>query len=280
MKPMALSVVVPVRNEEQNLGRCLPALSFADEVVVVDDLSTDRTVGVAAEHGARVVRHEMISFADQRNWAMVHAGLKHPWVLHLDADEVVTPALARELEARVPSASPGVAGFYLARKTMLNDRWLRYSATYPVYVPRVIHRDRARFEAFGHGERLGRVEGDFEYLEEPCLHFNFSKGWADWFDRHNRYSTREAEQIMVDRGAAGVTGCFDRDPVRRRAALRRLSYRLPCRSSLRFVYVFFLRFGFLDGRGGLTYATLQALYETMITLKVREARQRAPGAGA
>lgn len=280
MKPMALSVVVPVRNEEQNLGRCLPALSFADEVVVVDDLSTDRTVGVAAEHGARVVRHEMISFADQRNWAMVHAGLKHPWVLHLDADEVVTPALARELEARVPSASPGVAGFYLARKTMLNDRWLRYSATYPVYVPRVIHRDRARFEAFGHGERLGRVEGDFEYLEEPCLHFNFSKGWADWFDRHNRYSTREAEQIMVNRGAAGVTGCFDRDPVRRRAALRRLSYRLPCRASLRFMYVFFLRFGFLDGRGGLTYATLQALYETMITLKVREARQRAPGAGA
>lgn len=274
MTRTAISVVVLARNEEQNLGRCLPALSFADEVVVVDDRSTDRTAEVAAAHGARVVRHEMTSFAEQRNWAMLNAGLRHPWVLHLDADEVVTLALAQELQARVPSSPSNVAGFYLARKTMLKDRWLRFSATYPVYVPRVTHRDRARFEAFGHGERLAKVEGTFEYLKEPCLHFNFSKGWADWFDRHNRYSTHEAERIMAERAGGGVSGCLDRDPVRRRAALRRLSYRLPCRAALRFVYVLFFRFGFLDGKAGFTYAMLQALYETMITLKVREARER------
>jgi len=273
MTTIPLSVVVLARDEERNLARCLPALSFAGEVVVVNDRSTDRTVDVALACGARVVSHEMESFADQRNWAMASAGLSHPWVLHLDADEVVTDGLARELRERVESASSGTAGFYLARKVMLNDRWLRFSATYPVYVPRLVRRDRVRYEAFGHGERVAHADGTFDTLREPCLHFNFSKGWADWFDRHNRYSSREAERITGAGGVGDVSGWWSRDPVRRRAALRTLSYRLPCRAFLRFSYVFFLRLGFLDGHAGLTYAMLQAMYETMITLKVREIRK-------
>jgi glycosyltransferase involved in cell wall biosynthesis len=272
MTRTAISVVVLARDEARNLERCLPALSFADDVVVVDDRSTDRTSEVATAHGARVVRHEMVSFADQRNWAMEFAGLRHAWVLHLDADEVVTPELARELAARVPSATATVAGFQVARKTMFNGKWLRFSAMYPVYVPRIVHRDRVRYEAFGHGERVARADGLFEYLKEPCLHFNFSKGWTDWFDRHNRYSSREAERILAERPNLKAGECWSRDPVRRRAALRRLSYRLPCRATLRFIYVYLLRLGFLDGRDGLIYASLQAIYEYMITLKIREAR--------
>jgi glycosyltransferase involved in cell wall biosynthesis len=271
------SVVVLARNEEQNLGRCLPALAFADEVVVVDDGSTDGSADVAARCGARVVQHGMVSFADQRNWVMDSAGLRNEWVLHLDADEVVTPGLARELGERLPAVSGDVAGFQLARKTMMGRKWLRFSATYPVYVPRLVHRDRVRYEAFGHGERVGRAEGGFEYLKEPCLHYNFSKGLAEWFERHNRYSSREAERIMGEADALRLWECLSPDPVRRRAALRRLSFRLPCRALLRFVYVYCLRLGFLDGREGWIYARLQALYETLITLKVKEqrARQRA-----
>lgn len=270
-----VSVVVLARNEERNLGRCLPALAFADEVVVVDDLSADSTADVAARNGACVVQHKMVSFADQRNWAMESAGLRHEWVLHLDADEVVTPELAAELAERLKAVAPGTAGFQLARKTMLGERWLRFSATYPVYVPRLVRRDRVRFEAFGHGERVGSADGEFEYLKEPCLHYNFSKGWADWFERHNRYSSHEAERIlgiMAGHEALALHECLSLDPVRRRAALRRLSYRLPGRAFLRFVYIYLLRLGFLDGRDGLTYARLQSMYETMITLKVRERR--------
>ena len=274
MTKIPLSVVVLARDEEQNLDRCLAALLFADEVVVVDDRSVDRTVSVALSRGARVVSHEMESFADQRNWAMNSAGLRNSWVLHLDADEVVTDELARELSGRIPGAGPGTAGFYLARKTMLNDCWLRFSATYPVYVPRVVHKDRVRYEAFGHGERVAQATGAFEYLRHPCLHYNFSKGWSDWFDRHNRYSSREAERIAAGIGRLDISGCWSRDPVRRRASLRALSFRIPCRALLRFGYVYFLRFGFLDGRAGLTYAVLQSIYETMITLKVREIRKR------
>lgn len=273
MTRAGLSVAVLARNEARNLGRCLPALAFSDDVVVVDDRSTDRTAEVAAAHGARVVRHEMTSFAAQRNWVLTSAALKYPWVLHLDADEVVTPALARELMTRVPASSSGVVGYYLARKTMLGETWLRFSATYPVYVPRVTRREMIRFEAVGHGERFAKTDGVFGYLKEPCLHYNFSKGWADWFDRHNRYSSAEADRIIADPAGGRLRACFDRDPVRRRAALRRWSYRLPCRASLRFLYVYLLRLGCLDGRAGLTYAVLQSIYESMITLKVRERRQ-------
>lgn len=270
---VALSVVVLARDEERNLERALPALAFADEVVVVDDRSADRTPAVARAYGARVVPHAMASFADQRNWAMQSAGLRHDWVLHLDADEVVTPALAGELAERLRAVPASVAGFHLARKTMLGEQWLRFSATYPVYVPRLVHRERVRYEAFGHGERVAAVQGTFGYLREPCLHYNFSKGWSDWFDRHNRYSSREAERILTDGAALAVHECFSRDPVRRRAALRRLSYRLPGRPALRFLYVYGLRCGFLDGRAGLAYASAQAAYEAMISLKVREARR-------
>ena len=277
MTRLPLSVVVLARDEEANLPRCLAALAFAGEVVVVDDGSRDGTAAVAGAHGARVVEHAMVSFADQRNWAMQSAGLLHPWVLHLDADEVVTPALAAELAARLDAAPAGVCGFHLARKTMMGERWLRFSATYPVYVPRVVRRDRVRFEAFGHGERVGWADGAFKYLREPCLHYNFSKGWADWFDRHNRYSSREAESLVGGAAGRDTAGCFSRDPVRRRAALRALSYRLPFRSGLRFFYVYVLRMGLLDGRKGFVYALLQAVYEVMITLKVKELRARRRG---
>ncbi len=216
---ISLSVVVLACDEESNLRRCLPALAFADEVVVVNDRSVDSTVAVSETNGARVVSHEMQSFADQRNWAMAEAGLKHSWILQ-----------------------------------------------------RLVHRDRVEYAPAGHGECVSRADGRFEYLKEPFLHYNFSKGWADWFERHNRYSTREAERILQALPSLDWAGCCSLDPVRRRTALRGLSYRLPARSLLRFIYVYVVRAGFLDGRAGLTYAKLQAMYETMITLKVNEAK--------
>lgn len=271
---LPLSVVVLARDEEANLARCLPALAFADEVVVVDDRSTDRTADVARVHGARLAQHVMETFADQRNWAMESAGLRNMWVLHLDADEVVTRELADELAERLATVAPGTAGFQLARKTMLGEKWLRFSAAYPVYVPRLVHRDRVRYGAFGHGERVMRADGVFEYLKHPCLHYNFSKGWADWFDRHNRYSTREAERIVMEADGLSLGECLSRDPVRRRAALRRLSFRLPCRAFLRLAYHYVLRLGFLDGREGWRFARVMAMYEAMISLKVAELRRR------
>jgi len=267
-----VSVIILARNEVANLPRCIAALGFTDDVIVVDDRSEDGTAVVARGAGARVVEHAMATFADQRNWAMEHAGAKHEWVLHLDADEIVTPPLAREVGERVHGCGPETAVFYMARKMMLGDKWLRFSGTYPAYVPRLVRRERVRFRQSGHGDVLGEVEGECDHLDEPCLHYNFSKGWAEWFERHDRYASREAAMLFRQCPELDLPGCFSSDPVRKRKAVRSLSYRLPLRPGLRFLYVYLLRGGFLDGKAGFRYCRLQARYERMIDKKLRESR--------
>ena len=157
---------------------------------------------------------------------------------------------------------------------MLGNKWLRYSATYPAWVARLLRRGNAAFVQDGHGEKLAPASGKVGYLKFPLIHFNFSKGWADWFERHNKYSTFEAEKLLERTSRASIKGLFSTDPATRRKAIRSVSYRLPFRPWLRFFYVYFLRLGFLDGRAGLTYTVLQAIYEYMICLKVSELRRK------
>ncbi|HQF19793.1 MAG TPA: glycosyltransferase family 2 protein [Kiritimatiellia bacterium] len=267
--PLPISVVVLSHNEAANLPRCLRALRGCAEVVVVDDGSTDDSQRIAAELGARVVVHPFASFADQRNWALAEAGLRHEWTLHLDADEVVTPELLDEIHRRIPTLVPGNVG-QLARKIMLGERWLKHSADYPVYVPRLIHRQGPRFVMRGHGETITTDPAASVYFTEPLLHYSFSKGWAEWRTRHQRYALAEAARIRS--GAAGVSWCalFSRDTATRRAAARALSYRMPCRPMLRFVYAYILRLGFLDGAAGWRFCLEMAGYERMINAALRQ----------
>ena len=232
-----VSAVVIARNEADNLPRCLDSLNFSDDILVVDDFSEDNTADIATRSGARVVSHAMKDFADQRNWAMENGELKYDWVMHLDADEVLTSELIDEMAERVKTADGDLAGFFLARKTMLGNRWLRYSATYPAWVLRLVNKNRVKFVQVGHGEKLGSAKGRIEYLKNPFLHFNFSKGWSDWFDRHNRYSSLEAKNLIEQTSELGFFSLFSADPDIRRRALRIVSYRLPFRPWLRFFYV-------------------------------------------
>ncbi len=266
---LPISVVVLAHNEAANLPRCLRALRDFAEVVVVDDGSTDDSRRIAAGCGARVAEHAFSSFADQRNWAMDSAGLKHGWVLHLDADEVMTPAAVAEFRRRLPALATGAAG-YLARKVMLGEKWLRFSADYPVYVPRFIHCQGPRYTMRGHGEVLAAAPADSVYFQEPMLHYNFSKGWEDWQARHRRYAAAEAARIRAGGHVRVGRQLLARDPATRRAAWRSLSYRLPGRPVLRFLYAYVLRLGMLDGVAGLRFSLAMARYERMIDEALRK----------
>jgi len=269
MDKIPLCVIVLARNEAPNLPKCLSSVRFASDVVVVDDYSDDKTVEVAEGFGVRVCQNHFKSFADQRNWAMAQAGVQTDWVLHLDADEVITPELASSIQRVVSQASPDVAGYFLCFKTMLHGQWLRFSSTFPVWILRLVRKDRVKYVAKGHGESF-EADGTLLRLAEPFLHYNFSKGLSEWFAKHNRYSSREAEAIVNANSQVGMRNLFARDPMHRRSALKRFSWRLPCRSFIKFFYMYCLRLGVLDGRAGLTYCSLQAFYEYMICLKVRE----------
>jgi len=271
-----LSVVILAKNEEINIRRCVAAVSWCREVVVVDDESTDRTVDIAISAGARVVIRRFSSFAGQRNWALREASLLCDWVLMLDADEVVTPELRRELMDVLPQAGPDVVAYRLCRKTIVFDRWLKHADDFPVWIMRLVRRGRVEFEDRGHGEvAVPQVAGEMATIREPLEHHVLSKGLEDWVARHNRYSTREAELEIQSDCPVRWRNFVSRDRSTRRQAWRALSRCLPFRPQLRFLYQYVLKGGFLDGSPGFVFCSLLATYEGWIVLKRREFKRAA-----
>ncbi len=267
---MPISVLILTLNEEANLAACLESVKWSDDVVVVDSFSSDRTVEIARAAGARVVQRAFDNFAAQRNFGLREGGLRHPWVLHLDADERVTPELHQNL-LEVIASDPKDA-YRVASKTMLQGRWLKHAGMYPSYQVRFGRKETLLFQQVGHGQREAISPDRLGTLRSPLIHYSFSKGITDWVERHNRYSTDEAAYALE-----GLAHGFDRrglfslsDPTRQRRALKELSRRVPFRPLLRFLYSYVWRRGFLDGRAGLTYARLLATYEYLTVLKTRE----------
>ena len=263
------SVLILTLNEEKNLPDCLASVKWCDDVVVLDSLSTDRTTAVAKASGVRVVERAFDDFAGQRNYALEKIPFQHPWVFHLDADERFTEPLQHECETVI--AEDRHSGFLVPSKLMFMDKWLRWSGMYPVYQMRLMKLGEIRFIQAGHGQREADAKRGVGTLREPYLHYNFSKGLDEWREKHNRYSTKEAQEGLQERerGQIGWRDLWGSDPVARRRALKRLSMRLPCRPGLRFLYMYVLRLGFLDGRPGLVYCRLLASYESMIVTKMR-----------
>lgn len=266
-----VSVVILTLNEAANIGPCLASCEWCGDIHVLDSGSTDGTQAIAESLGAKVWFNRFESFGKQRNWAIDNIQTRHPWVVHLDADERCTQPLVDEMDA-VLRSDPPEAGFYVANQMVLMGSWLRYSSGYPTYQMRLFHRERMRFIDVGHGQREapGTKVGT---LKNPYVHLNFSKGLDDWFARHNRYSTLEAAEVLKMLGEPLALGGALKGGLERRRALKRLAARLPLRAPLRFWVTLLVQRGILDGRSGIRYAKMLAVYEAMIGLKVAEARQ-------
>lgn len=271
-----ISVVILTMNEASNLPRCLDSIRWCDDVLVLDSGSTDGTVALATSAGARVMNRPFDSFAGQRNHAMEEGGLRHPWVLHLDADEVVRPELERELRAIANSASTEFPVYRIPSRIILRGRWLRHAGMYPAYQVRFGRRDALRFVDHGHGQREVQAPEQVGTLVGAFDHYNFSKGVNDWFARHLRYAKEEARQAFGERGEPmRIAELFGTDATQRRRALKRIANRLPFRPALRFAYTYLLRGGFLDGAAGLQYARMLAMYQRFIDLNMAELRDAA-----
>jgi len=269
-----ISVVILTHNEETNIGRCLESVSWSDDILVVDSFSEDRTVEISKRQGARVIQRAFEDFSSQRNFASEHGNLKYEWVLHLDADEIVTP----ELRAELPTAMLGGKDAYrVSSKLIFDGKFLRHAGLFPWYQVRFGRTQKLRFKQVGHGQRETVEPGRIGMLKSSLLHFNFSKGLPDWIERHNRYSTAEAHQNIYGYADEDVAALdlLSIAPDRRRRAAKRIFRRLPCRASIRFIYMYLFRGGILDGKAGFTYCRLLAWYEWLIVLKEREIRAQA-----
>lgn len=272
-------MVILTFNEEANIGPCLGSCAWCDDVHVLDSGSKDRTREIAESMGARVWVNPFKSFGAQRNWAIDNIPTRWPWIFHLDADERFTAPIVAEIDALL-GAEPAEAGFHVPSKLMFMDAWVRRAGAYPSYQVRLFHKDRLRFADHGHGQRE-ETAGALGRLREPYLHYNFSKGLDDWYEKHNRYSSLEARQALEGGAPAGdlVRAALSPDAVARRRALKALSYRLPFRPTLILLYLLVARLGVLDGPAGWNYARLRATYEGMIATKLAalRAERKTPG---
>jgi glycosyltransferase involved in cell wall biosynthesis len=269
---MKVSVLLLTFNEASNLPRCLDALTWCDDIAIVDCGSSDGTVELACARNIPVLHHPFVDFASQRNFGLTEAGFRHPWVLHLDADEIVTPDFVSRLHALEPP--DGIDAYYVPSKLIMFDKWLKFAGMYPLYQVRLGRLGRLSFRQVGHGQQEDLPSNRIDTFDEAYLHYAFSHGLSSWLRRHVNYALAEAEELLV----AGmvkpirIRRLFARDTVTRRRAAKWLASSMPLalRPFMRFVYVYIIRRGFLDGWAGFQYSFMLATYEAMIAILAYE----------
>ena len=266
MAAIPVSVMIFTLNEELHLPSCLAALGWCDDIIVVDSFSNDRTVELCNRPGVRFFQNRFEGFGKQRNWALANTAPRHEWILILDADERVTPELVTEMAAIVRQPTPDIGAYRLKRRFYMWGRWLRYSSLYPTWVVRFIHRDRVEYENRGHAETQ-TVQGEIGTLASDLIDENL-KGIDEWFERQNRYSRKEADfELSDNQQPLRWSDLVNSDPLRRRAALKRMSRRMPARGLLYFLYGYIWKRGFLDGRDGYVFCLMRAMYQSQIAIK-------------
>lgn len=274
--PAPVSVVIPVKNEAANLRRCLAALTWAAEVFVVDSQSGDGTQRIAAELGATVVQfHFNGSYPKKKNWALENLPFQHDWVLIVDADEIVSPALAREIEERI--AEDDADGYYINSNYFFLGRPIRHCGYSECWNLRLFKHQLGRYEKMidqtngrtGDNEvhehiqlngRARRLRNHLEHYAYPTV--------STWVEKHNRYAVWEA--AMQERFRSGAIPSSIGRGKRFKRWLKRWYLRLPARPLVRFVYAYFIRLGFLDGIPGFIFCVLLAFYDFLIWVNAYE----------
>ncbi|MEK7506056.1 MAG: glycosyltransferase family 2 protein [Patescibacteria group bacterium] len=258
MKPITL--IVLAKNEALHIERCLKsAKKIVLQIIVVDSGSTDGTAELAEKLGAEVFVHPFKNQAEQFNWALDNLEIKSDWILKLDADEYLTPELADEIRKAVDSDS-AANGYYIKRRVYFMGRWIKHGGYYPAWFLRLWRKGKGRSEDKEMDEHIVLLEGEVGRLKNDFADDN-RKGLKEWFERHKNYSDREARDVLKG-GAANNSK-------------RSFYYRLPpfLRPCLYFFYRFFIRLGFLDGKEGLIFHSLQGFwYRFLVDIKLFKAR--------
>ena len=247
-----LSVIIPSYNEEKNIENCLKSVAWADEILVVDSFSTDRTLEIAETYTHRILQHEYRNSAAQKNWAIPQA--THEWILLVDCDETVSKALGDEIRSLLQQ-KPTVDGYWIFRNNYLMGKRVKYSGWGRDSVLRLFRRDVARYdEKRVHAEininNTGTLKGRLEH--------NSISSMSAWVNKINRYSSWKAD----DKFEKQMPG-----------TLLHLLFRPP----LRFIKDFILRRGFLDGWRGFLISSMSAFAELVLAAKVtwrRELKKR------
>lgn len=244
---MNLSVVILTKNEERNIQRCLESVAgWANEIVVVDDESTDRTVDIVSGYTDRIIIRKMDIEGRHRNFAYAQA--KNLWVLSLDADEVATEELKAEIKDAL-GRHPQCNGFTIPRRNFIGDYWVRYGGWYPSPQLKLFRKDKFRYEEVGVHPRA--------FMDDPCghlksdiIHYSY-QNIEDFLHKLNNQTTREAQKWLAQNKPMHL-------------------YRFLWRTIDRFIRTYIGRKGYKDGFLGFVVAFNAGLYQFISYLKYCE----------
>jgi glycosyltransferase involved in cell wall biosynthesis len=247
MEREKITAIVPTFNNERIIQRCLESVKWADEILVVDSFSTDKTLDICREFGARIIQHEYINSALQKNWAIPQAS--HEWILLLDSDEELEQGFAEEILNKLESAPDNIDGYRCSRRNLIYGKWVKTCGYYPDYQERLFRKKCRYIEREVHArvniapERRGQLNHDIIHHDMPDL----QKYWAK-FPRYMKY---ELDQLIKEG---------------RRFRLREITLR----PLYMFCWSYFYKQGFRDGIRGFLLSVLLAYYNFIMYMKLWE----------
>ena len=273
-----VSVLILTHNEERNIGKCIESiLPLTDQIFVVDSNSTDRTRQICADYGVTVAVRDWTTYADQFNWGLDHFSFATEWIMRMDADEEMTDELVVGLRGFLAQPAADIGGVMIKRRVYFMGRWIRHGSYYPTWLLRVFRRDAGRCESLFMDEHIVLSQGATVEVHADIIDKN-NKDLTFWTDKHNKYSNRELLDLLeTDQqsdDASQIQGRFSGNQVEQKRWVKQNLYgRSPLflRAFVYFLYRYFIRLGFLDGREGLIFHFLQGFwYRFLVDAKLYE----------
>ncbi|RPE08450.1 glycosyltransferase family 2 protein [Chitinophaga lutea] len=280
---MKISVIILTYNESKHLARCLESMrQVAEEIYVIDAFSTDDTLEIAARYNAKVHQRKWINYADQFQWALDNCDIRTPWVMRMDADEYLEPALVKEINSiEIPAK---VTGIYIRRKVLFKEKWIRYGGFYPHTLLRIWRNAAGSIEQRWMDEHVVISGGETMQLKEHIVDHNLNSiHW--WVNKHNNYAIREMVDLLnikyrfleEDKRLLGS----ESSQARRKRFLKEKVYSAlspGARASLYFCFRYFLRFGFMDGYRGFVFHFMQGYwYRLLVDVNLKEFEDKLQG---
>lgn len=282
---MQIAVIILTLNESKHLRRCLESMrQITDDIYIIDAYSTDDTLDIAEEFGAKVFQRKWISYANQFQWALENCGVTAPWVMRMDSDEYLEPALIKEINERMQNIPEDVSGIYIRRKVFFKGKWIRHGGFYPHTLLRIWRNTKGSIEQRWMDEHIVVSDGRTMLFKEHIVDYNLNSiHW--WVNKHNNYAIREMIDLLNIKygfleGDRRLLESSTSQAKRKRFLKEKVYAGIPpgARALLYFCFRYFLRFGFLDGYRGFIFHFMQGYwYRLLVDVNVKEFEQKLNG---
>lgn len=282
---MQIAVIILTLNESKHLRRCLESMrQITDDIYIIDAYSTDDTLDIAEEFGAKIFQRKWISYANQFQWALENCGITTPWVMRMDSDEYLEPALIKEINERMRQVPEDVSGIYIRRKVFFKGKWIRHGGFYPHTLLRIWRNTKGSIEQRWMDEHIVVSDGRTMLFKEHIVDYNLNSiHW--WVNKHNNYAIREMIDLLNIKygfleGDRRLLESSTSQAKRKRFLKEKVYAGIPpgARALLYFCFRYFLRFGFLDGYRGFIFHFMQGYwYRLLVDVNVKEFEQKLNG---